>query len=180
MAALLNIDLEKILMVFNKNKNQYPYFVETGTYMGETILRFINDFEKSYTIELSDELHKIFNQKDYDRNKLKSLLGDSSIILKEVINELNGNTIFFLDGHFSSCGTAKGVKDVPLIEELKLINDNFNYESLIIIDDLRLFGTNFSENWSNITNENLLKILENRLDSYLELNDRLILKVNGK
>jgi hypothetical protein len=180
MAALLNIDLEKILMVFNKNKNQYPYFVETGTYMGETILRFIDDFEKSYTIELSDELHKIFNQKDYDRNKLKSLLGDSSIILKEVINELNGNTIFFLDGHFSSCGTAKGVKDVPLIEELKLINDNFNYESLIIIDDLRLFGTNFSENWSNITNENLLKILENRLDSYLELNDRLILKVNEK
>lgn len=180
MATLLNIDLEKILMFFNKNKNQYLYFVETGTYMGETILRFINDFEKSYTIELSNELHNLFNQKDYDRNKLKSLLGDSSIILKEVINELKGNAIFFLDGHFSSCGTAKGVKDVPLIEELKLINDNFNYESLIIIDDLRLFGTNISEDWSYITIENLLKILENRIDSYLELNDRLILKINGK
>jgi hypothetical protein len=180
MPSLLKTDVKNILDYFKINKNHYPYFVETGTYMGETILRFINDFEKSYTIELSDELHNLFNQKDYDRNKLKSLLGDSSIILKEVINELNGNTIFFLDGHFSSCNTGQGSKDVPLNEELKIINDNFNYDSLIIIDDLRLFGTNISEDWSYITKENLLKILGGRLDGYLELNDRLILKINEK
>ena len=146
--------------------------------MGETILRFINEFEKSYTIELSNELYNRFNLKEYDRNKLKSVLGDSSIVIKQIIEELNNNTIFFLDGHFSSCNTAKGVKDVPLNDELKIINDDFNYEALIIIDDLRLFGTNISEDWSYIAKENLLDIVGGRLDSYLEINDRLILKIN--
>jgi hypothetical protein len=175
MPTLLKEDLKNILDLFKKNKSDYPYFVETGTYMGETILRFIDDFEKSYTIELSENFFNQFNEKDYNRDKLKSILGDSSKKLKEVIDEIYGNTIFFLDGHFSQCGTAKGEKDVPLFEELKIINNFFKYECLIIIDDLRLFGTNTGEDWTSVSKENLLKILENRIDSYFELNDRFII-----
>lgn len=179
MPTLLKEDLHKILELSESNKKDYPYFIETGTYMGETILRFIDDFEKLYTIELSDKIYDEFNKKNYNRNKLKSILGDSSIVLKDVIDELRGNSIFFLDGHYSSCDTGKGNKDVPLNEELKMINDNFKYKSLIIIDDLRLFGTNISENWSDITIENLIEIVNERLDSHLILNDRLILKVKN-
>ena len=137
MPTLLKEDLINILNLSKTNKDKYNYFVETGTYMGETILRFIDDFEKLYTIELSDNLYEEFNKNNYNRDKLKSILGDSSEKIKEVIDELNDKTIFFLDGHYSSCGTAQGVKDVPLFEELKSINDYFNYESIIIIDDLR-------------------------------------------
>jgi hypothetical protein len=177
MPTLLKEDLKNILNSLQTTNKNYSYFVETGTYMGETILRFYNDFEKSYTIELSNELYNDFNKKDYDRSKLKSLLGDSSIIINQVIDEIKGNTIFFLDGHFSSCGTGQGNKDVPLNEELKIINDTFKYESLIIIDDLRLFGTNISEDWSYISKEKLIEIVSKRLESHFELNDRLILKI---
>jgi|TARA_R110000868_G_scaffold411065_1_gene701659 hypothetical protein len=179
MPTLLKEDLKNILDLFKKNKSDYPYFVETGTYMGETILRFIDDFEKSYTIELSENFFNQFNEKDYNRDKLKSILGDSSKKLKEVIDEIYGNTIFFLDGHFSQCGTAKGEKDVPLFEELEILNNFFKYECLIIIDDLRLFGTNTGEDWTSVSKENLLKILENRIDSYFELNDRFIIQIKN-
>lgn len=179
MPTLLKEDLKNILDVSKKNKDNYNYFVETGTYMGETILRYVDEFQKLYTIELSETLYNEFNKKNYNRNKLKSILGDSSKKLKEVIDEIYGNTIFYLDGHFSQCGTAKGEKDVPLCEELKIINDYFKYEGLIIIDDLRLFGTNTHEDWSSISKENLLKILENRIDSYFESNDRFIIKIKN-
>lgn len=180
MPTLLKEDLINILNLLKTNKDEYNYFVETGTYMGETILRFIDDFEKLYTIELSNHFYEDFNKKNYNRDKLKSILGDSSEKIKEVIDELNGKTIFFLDGHYSSCGTAQGVKDVPLCEELKAIYDYFNYESIIIIDDLRLFGTKMHEDWSEITKEKMMDILTDRVDFNLEVGDRLIIKLKQK
>ena len=98
-------------------------------------------------------------------------------MLKPVVNELNGDTIFFLDGHYSSGNTAKGTKDCPLLEELSIINRYFKYEGLIIIDDLRLFGTKVNEDWLDITTENLLNSIPERLEFSLELNDRLIIRI---
>jgi len=180
MPTLLKEELINILALSETNKDEYNYFVETGTYMGETILRFMDDFEKLYTIELSNHFYEDFNKKNYNRDKLKSILGDSSEKIKEVIDELNGKTIFFLDGHYSSCGTAQGVKDVPLCEELKSIYNYFNYESIIIIDDLRLFGTKMNEDWSEITKEKMMDILTDRVDFNLEVGDRLIIKLKQK
>ena len=48
MPSLLKEELKTILHL--TKKNNYNYFVETGTLMGETILRFIDDFDKLYTI----------------------------------------------------------------------------------------------------------------------------------
>lgn len=177
MPALLKVDLESILEKTNESLDDYPNFVETGTFYGETILRFVDYFENLFTIELSESLYNRFNQIEYDRTKLKSFLGDSSVVLPKVICELNNNTIFFLDGHYSSGGTARGIKDVPLYEELKSINDLYCFDGLIVIDDLRLFGTNLNEDWSNITIDSLLSTLENRIDTFFEENDRFIIKV---
>lgn len=175
MPSLLKEELKTILHL--TKKNNYNYFVETGTLMGETILRFIDDFDKLYTIELSPYYYNEFNNTNYNREKIKSILGDSSEMLKPVVNELNGDTIFFLDGHYSSGNTAKGTKDCPLLEELSIINRYFKYEGLIIIDDLRLFGTKVNEDWLDITTENLLNSIPERLEFSLELNDRLIIRI---
>lgn len=175
MASLLKDELKNILHL--TSKNNYTYFVETGTHMGETILRFIDDFDKLYTIELSDHFYNEFNNKNYNREKIKSILGDSSEMLKQVIDELNGNTVFFLDGHYSSGNTARGIKDCPLLEELSIINSYFKHEALVIIDDLRLFGTKVNEDWLDITTENLLNSISERLEFSSELNDRLIIKI---
>jgi len=177
MSTLTKINLTNILESINIDKEYYPYFVETGTYLGDTILGLIDEFEKLYTIELSLSIFNEFNLKNYNKEKLTSFLGDSGVVIKDVINLIEGNTIFYLDGHYSSCNTARGEKDVPLQNELKNINDYFKYDGLIIIDDLRLFGTNITEDWSYISKENLLDILSNRVEKFLEIDDRFIIKL---
>jgi hypothetical protein len=164
----------------SENIDNFKYFVETGTYQGDTILEMSNYFNKLYTIELSQLLYEQFQEREHDKKKIKSILGDSSKKISEVISEIQGNTIFFLDGHFSSCGTAKGNKDVPLIEEIESINNLFEFSGVIIIDDLRLFGTKMSEDWSQITIDSVTFPIKDRIEQKLTIEDRLILKIKNK
>jgi hypothetical protein len=91
-----------------------------------------------------------------------------------MMENLDDNIIFFLDGHRSGGHTNKSYKDVPLLEELKIIKEiRYKYNDLIIIDDYRLFGTDHAEDWKTITIENINNILENKL--YYEYNDRVII-----
>lgn len=177
MPSLLKEDLTEILDLTKTNLTDYKYFVETGTWMGETILRFENTFEKLFTIEVSEYVYNEFQKKNYDKNKIKSILGDSSEMIQFVVEQLDDKTIFFLDGHYSSGITGKGKKDVPLYEEITTINNNFNFECIIIIDDLRLFGTKLNEDWSEISNEKIFSILDKRMTQNFSLKDRLIIKL---
>ena len=101
------------------------------------------------------------------------------------------DTIFFLDGHYSSGGTAQGNKDCPLIEEIENINNLFDNKAIIIIDDLRLFGKDKSsgillEDWSEISEDKIKSILTDRITDYYYLdsnhtkNDRLIIHISNK
>ena len=97
----------------------------------------------------------------------------------------------FLDGHWSGGDTGKSDKDCPLDEEITHINNLFQNEAIIIIDDFRLFGLDKSsgklgEDWSKINKENLLNILKSRIDKVYHLDsecakdDRLIIHINKK
>jgi hypothetical protein len=178
MSSLTIKQLDEILESSEDTIANYKFFVETGTYHGDTILEMSKYFDKSYTVELSNDLYDRFNKKDFDRNKITSLLGDSSKVLKDIILELKDNSIFFLDGHFSSCGTAKGEKDVPLLEEIRLINDFYKFKGIIIIDDLRLFNTKKTEDWSEITIESVENEIKDKIYKKIILGDRLILVIN--
>lgn len=177
MPSLKINDLNEIFELLDEDKKNFDFFVETGTYQGDTIIEMSNFFKKLYTIELSDDLYKNFQLRQYNKNKIISIVGDSSEKIKEVINEIQGDSVFFLDGHFSSCGTARGDKDVPLIEEIQSINDFFKFIGIIIIDDLRLFGTNFTEDWSTITIDSVIRPISKRVVKTLEYKDRLIIKI---
>lgn len=179
MHKLTKQELDEVFSILQIDNSQYQCFVETGTFLGATILSMINHFNKLYTIEVSKEIYDRFNKNDYDRNKLTSVLGDSAMVMGDIIPRLDGNTVFFLDGHYSSCDTGKGIKDVPLNEELTTISKNFPYDAVIIIDDLRLFGTNHNEDWSDIKKETLTSIVGQRLEATIEKNDRLILKLRS-
>lgn len=163
----------------------YPIFIETGTYNGETIFNLELYFNKLFTIELSEFFYNNTKNK-YNNNKINFIHGDSSKILSELLKEIVEPCIFFLDGHFSSWGTAKGDKDVPLYEEIISIRDNCKSNALIIIDDCRLFGTKGPEDWSDINTDKILFILSDRineyyfLDSELSRNDRLIISIKNK
>lgn len=179
MPTLTKKDLSEIKKLFDFDFQMFKNFVETGTNYGNTIHNVIDDFENIYTIELSEKFYGRAVESFKNNEKVRLFLGDSMEILPKVLKEVFGPTIFFLDGHFSSEDTAQGTKDVPLLEELRAIIEDFRFESLIIIDDYRLFGTKYNEDWSEVTESNILEIVEPRIETKYVLQDRFIIKLKN-
>jgi len=172
-----------------ENLTNYPCFIETGTLNGDTIFNVEQYFDKLYTIEFSEKYY--YNTKHrYTGNKINFLLGDSSVVFESLLPTITDKCIFFLDGHWSNGDTGRSAKDCPLDEEITHINNLFQNEAIIIIDDYRLFGLDKSsgkllEDWSSINKNNLLNILQHRiqkvyhLDSEICKDDRLIIHINA-
>ena len=183
-----HINKDFLLKLDSKYQN-YDTFIETGTYYGKTIFEMEKYFNKLYTIEIKKEFYESTKNK-YKGNKIDFILGDSSEIFKNLLPKINEDTIFFLDGHWSSGNTGRGKKDCPLIEEVNLINLLFKKNAILIIDDIRLFGKGPNKknevcNWEDISEKKIIDILKNRitnkyyLDSKYAKNDRLILHIKS-
>lgn len=177
MPSLTKENYNEILEKFNLEKKDYQKFVETGTHYANTIQHLLNEFEEIHSIELSIPFYNraktIFEKND----KVKLYQGDSMYVLPEVLKKINSPCVFFLDGHYSSEDTAKGEKEVPLLEELESIMKEFQNECLIIIDDLRLFGTTHSEDWGEVNEDSVQKIVNSRIEKSEKINDRFIIKL---
>jgi hypothetical protein len=169
---------------------KYPCFIETGTLNGDTTFALEPYFEKLYTIEFSEKYYT-GTKNNYRGNKINFILGDSSIVFESLLPTISEKCVFFLDGHWSSGDTGHSNKDCPLEEEITHINNLFQNEAIIIVDDFRLFGLDsssgkLSEDWSKITKDALLNILKLRinkvyhLDSSMAKDDRLIIHINAK
>lgn len=181
MSKLKIEELKEILIKFDVLISEYDVFLETGTYEGETICEMENYFNKLYTIEIDETLYEDVKNKYNHSNNIKFIKGDSAKILKDILLEIEKNTIFWLDGHWSGGKTNKGLYDCPLLLECEQINKYYTEsESLIIIDDYRLFGTNIHENWSDITHNKIINIFKGFEVIDKVINDRLILKINRK
>jgi len=122
---------------FQKNTN-YNILVETGTFMGDMIWSQLENFNKIYSIELSEKFWKNAKVMFKDHTKVNLLQGDSGQKMHELIKELKEPAIFWLDGHYSGADTAKGDKISPIYEELTAIF-NSNLKHCLLIDDARLF-----------------------------------------
>ena len=143
-------------------------------------------FDKVYTIEFSEHYYNRAKGK-YHGDKIQFLHGDSGIVLNEILPDIHENTIFFLDGHWSSGDTGRSAKDCPLVEEFTAIRDHFTHSAIIIVDDARLFGrgpkNGNAEDWVDINKARLMSILDSRitdsyfLDSAVAKNDRLIIHI---
>jgi predicted O-methyltransferase YrrM len=179
--------LKKIQIDYKK----YSNFIETGTYMGGTILHMEKYFSNLYTIEIKKEFYKKVKNY-YKGNKIKFYLGDSGDVLNKILPTINDKSIIFLDGHWSAGNTGKGEKDCPLYEELTSIMSNHKDEAVIIVDDIRMFGKGPNKkddkydicNWEEINIENTLKIVKDRmvnhyfLPSNLSKEDRLVIHIS--
>lgn len=177
MGELLASDLNSIFNIVDEQLDEYPIFVETGTHKGNTVLGLHSYFSDLYTIELSVKYYSEFNAEN-PHLKIHTFLGDSSIVLLDIIPSLNGKAVFWLDGHFSSGDTAQGDKDCPLIEELSAIDKLYSFDkAVIIIDDYRLFGFVGNEDWSEITEDNILNCLNNFEVKHFVVKDRFVLKI---
>ena len=161
----------------------YKVFIETETYHGGTIFAMEPHFQQLHTVEYDQKLYNSTKSR-YNGNKINFILGDSSVVFKDLLPTIDEKAIFFLDGHWSCEDTGQSVKDVPLIEEITHINEFFKKEAILIIDGYRLFGTyipGVEPNWSDISKDKIMQILLTRihklyhLDSPMSRDDRLII-----
>jgi hypothetical protein len=173
---------DEILEVYSKHPEyaNINTFIETGTYKGDTIRSMSKYFDKLYTFEIHPGLYIESKQKTIDNGitNINHLLGDSVELLlytNNTYNLKNTKCFFFLDAHISGADSAYCTKYmVPLIEELKVIAQEYLAPIIICVDDARFFtnGPGNPSDWSHISIGKIKDIFSSRLvDSYL-WNDR--------
>ncbi len=117
--------------------------VETGTYQGEMITAQERVFSQIYSVELDPDLYQKAQAKFVPSPHVTVMQGDSSLKLPEILQQISGPCLFWLDAHYSGDITARGSIDTPIIQELEIIFNRGIMEDVILIDDARCFnGTN--------------------------------------
>lgn len=144
---------------------KYSTLVETGTFMGDMIQSQLQNFDKIYSIELSEDYWKNAKELFKNEKKVELLKGDSGQVMHELVKQLNQPAVFWLDGHYSGGNTAKGEKLSPIYEELKAIFST-EIKHCLLIDDARLFS---GENDYPTIDELKKFILGNRPASKIEI-----------
>ncbi len=116
-------------------------FVETGTFSGNTTAEAARVFRKVYTVELGEKMYKAAAQKFIHTKNVYTYHDNSVHFLVKIIPTLNDPVIFWLDAHYCGVGTARGDSRTPIKDELDTICRNHNRYNVILIDDIRAFGT---------------------------------------
>lgn len=115
-----------------------PYFVETGSHVGNGIEVAINSgFNKIISIELSEKYYGICKERFINNIEVSLVLGDAELVLSDVINKIDDKITFWLDGHDSGGDTAFGLHGDPIYQELDIIKNHKIKDHTIIVDDIR-------------------------------------------
>ena len=115
-------------------------FVETGTFEGETVARMLPLFGEIHTIELSDAYYSAAVQR-FGSNACVAVYHDNSpSALESLRPDLEARSVlYWLDAHSCLAAETEGAhSECPLLEELDAIG-HLNAESVLMIDDARLF-----------------------------------------
>lgn len=114
-------------------------FVETGTYLGDTVGYIAESGTRCTSIELSQELHEAARARFDGVKNVRLVQGDSGQKLPELLKEIKNPVLFWLDGHYSSGVTACAETHTPISAELQAILKHPIKRHVILIDDARLF-----------------------------------------
>lgn len=119
------------------------YFIETGSYFGQGIQMALNSnlFEQIYSIELAPHFYEHCKKLFAKYPNVKLLQGNSGEVMPQILSQIDAPATFWLDGHYSSDNTAKGITNNPILDELESIRQHRIKNHTIMVDDLRLFGT---------------------------------------
>lgn len=115
-------------------------FVETGTFKGDGIERVRDRFSEIRSVELSNDWHDRVRERFAGEAHVHLVQGHSAQVLTEWMPTLRHRSVlFFLDAHWCVAdNTAGETSQCPLLDELHSIG-SLNDESVIVIDDARLF-----------------------------------------
>lgn len=136
----ITFSIDSRLIEALKGHLPFDVFVETGTFQGNTIEIVKPYFNTIYSVELSDHYYEKAVEKFGDDPSLTLIHDDAARALKMIVPTLNPRpVIFWLDAHWCVANATAGeLSQCPLLEELHAI-EQLNHQSMIIIDDARLF-----------------------------------------
>lgn len=115
-------------------------FVETGTFMGDTVYIMSKLAERIYSIELDPSLAAAAQKRFSQNSRINILQGDSGDLIPSVLRGLSEPAVFWLDGHYSGDITAKTDRETPIFQELQAIFSSPIKNHLILIDDAHCFN----------------------------------------
>ncbi|QWC97589.1 hypothetical protein G6729_03985 [Polynucleobacter paneuropaeus] len=116
-------------------------WVETGTYLGDTTEELAKIGKHVYSLEPDLHLYENAKNRFGSFHNVSIINSTSEDYFPKLVNILNNDACFWLDGHFSGESTYKGPNDTPIVIELNHIKDalkNLN-KVVIMVDDIRLF-----------------------------------------
>lgn len=120
-------------------------FIETGTLIGDTIIKLSKNFSECFTIEPSNKFYNISKIRLKNYKNVKIINKTSEEALGDILKNIkNNNVTFYLDAHDSGVQTYAGEQMTPVINELNFISvykNNMN-NFVVIIDDVRDFKKN--------------------------------------
>jgi len=143
-------------------------WIESGTYLGDTASNLAIFAKQVITYEPSVKYFDIASKRLKFYNNIDLKLGSSELLPEKILGQLSAtgevnDLSFWLDGHYSSGETYKGINDTPILEELAVIQKYLpKIKTLTIcIDDVRLFRTEIETaeeypdsyeltNWANL------------------------------
>jgi hypothetical protein len=165
------------LLKYNNN-----YFVETGTFKGDTIQLLLDTNNSKPThiisLEISSTLYEESCKKFEGFNNIKIVNGNTKYDLYNHIKDISENITFWLDSHWSNNIDVFSDNETicPILYELDQIKDHFINTHTIIIDDIRLMNNStnkfigFNIDLNNIIDK-LLKINPNYNIKYYNDNE---------
>jgi hypothetical protein len=118
-------------------------FIETGSMEGWTMNTALTyGFEVMHGIELMQKYYEFSINFLANHPNVHFYLGESPDILPEIVKNLNEPATFWLDAHASGPDIPGGKYGAcPLVQELQAISLSPCKDHVIMIDDVRLFGS---------------------------------------
>jgi len=108
-------------------------------------------FKEVYVIETASDLYQIQHMKEFS-NASNVHICNSAYILKNIISSgFKGRVLFWLDTHETSHITFKSKTQTPIIEELKIINQEKFPNSVILINNLKYFQPIVNDDFEAVT-----------------------------
>lgn len=119
------------------------YFIESGSFTGNGIQQALNTgcFAKIHSIELSRVYYQTVLQRFENHPQVFLWQGDSGELLNTLLQDIEASATFWLDAHYSGGDTAHGSTESPILKELRCIRNHAIKTHVILIDDVRQFGS---------------------------------------
>jgi hypothetical protein len=168
------------LVIFLRDETGIETFIETGTHTGQTAEWAAQYFTSVATVEWSSELYEQTSARLAGLKNIKCYCGNSHETLKELVPQLPGPAIFWLDAHWSAGPRQAGTKEeCPLLDEIATI-DQSSHDDIILIDDARYFlapppPPHDTEQWPTI--ETILQTLTRNKERHTIIQHDYILSV---